>query len=131
MMYLFVFLFAFLLGSGIFYSAYKFGKYAIEGELLTLEGQNQFLRDQVDFLRADNDHLHKLVERRVAGAHENVEVLNATAHVKQALGGKIHWMGLNEPSHMATIGLCFHGVSLSEHCGQCAAQNFVAGGIVN
>jgi hypothetical protein len=107
-----MYLFAFLLGTGIFCGAYKFGKYANEGSVITLEGQNTFLHDQVNFLRAENDHLRKVLDRRIETAHEMTDLRDG-------------------PPYAMAIGLCFHGVSLSEHCGHCARQNFVAGGILN
>lgn len=101
-----MYLFAFLLGLAIFYAGYKFGQYANEGQVLTLDRQNSFLRDQVNFLQADNDHLRKVLERRAQWAH--VEGADEMTDLRDG------------PPYTAAIGLCFHGVSLSEHCGECA-----------
>jgi hypothetical protein len=99
-------LLAFLLGLAIFYAGYRFGKYANEGTALAFEGQTIFLRDEINFLRADNDHLRSVLDLRVARAHVPE---NETLDLRDG------------PPYTATIGLCFHGVSLTEHCGECAS----------
>lgn len=101
-----MYLLAFLLGTGIFYAGYRFGKFANEGAALIFEGHADFLRDQVSFLRSENDHLRKVLERRVQWAH--VEGADEMTDLRDG------------PPYTAAIGLCFHGVSLSEHCGECA-----------
>jgi hypothetical protein len=97
---------AFLLGAAIFYAGFRFGRYTNDGDTLTLEGQNSFLSDEVNFLKADNEHLRKVLERRVQWAH--VEGSDEMTDLRDG------------PPYTAAIGLCFHGVSLSEHCGECA-----------
>ena len=113
-------LFAFLLGLAIFYAAYKLGKWVSEGEMLSLAEQNARLRDQVSFVQADCDHLRKLLARRVA-----------EAHVPDAWDRRLQDVLRDAPPYAANIGLCFHGVSLSDHCDECARRNFVARGVVN
>jgi len=124
---------AFLLGTAIFYAAYKLGKWVSEGEMLSLAEQNARLRDQVSFVQADCDHLRKLVERRVAEAHvgEQATGFYATRPIPCVVGSTFVHDLRDAPPYAANIGLCFHGVSLSDHCDECARRNFVARGVVN
>jgi len=111
-----MYLFAFLLGCGIFWLAYEVGKTvggssSIE-ELEQLRARNDCLQRTVDFVNAELDHTRRLLSQEIASAHERIDPRDV-------------------PPYAAAAGMCFHGVSLSDHCGQCARQNLVAGGILN
>jgi len=139
---------AFTLGACIFFAGYYFGRFMSEGQVRVLESQNVHLRDQVSFVQADCDHLRKLLETRVAEAHvplyatSQIE-LNAegqrrqTADLRELVDSAIlHGASpytLNftpvrdAPPYAANIGLCFHGVSLSDHCERCLNRELTAG----
>jgi hypothetical protein len=112
---------AFTLGACIFFAGYYFGRFVSEGQARVLESQNAHLRDQVSFVQADCDHLRKLLETRVAEAH--VEKGPTPWNVF----GRHERVLRDAPPYAANIGLCFHGVSLSDHCERCLNRELVAG----
>src|ERR1700677_1798197 len=107
---------AFTLGACIFFAGYYFGRFMSEGQVRALESQNVHLRDQVSFVQADCDHLRKLLETRVA-----------EAHVPDAWDRRLQDVLRDAPPYGANIGLCFHGVSLSDHCERCLNRELMAG----
>jgi hypothetical protein len=122
---------AFTLGACIFFAGYYFGRFMSEGQARALESQNVHLRDQVSFVQADCDHLRKLLETRVAEAHvnagEQAAGLYATRPIPCVVGSTFVHDLRDAPPYAANIGLCFHGVSLSDHCERCLNRELTAG----
>jgi hypothetical protein len=144
-----MYILAFLLGCGIFWFAYEVGK-AIGGsqgieELERLRTRNECLQRSVDFVNAELDHARTLLDKKVAAAHESKGVYGVSQielnHADQQKYSADLRRGLDKyltadvswhlPDAARAQMYCFHGISLSDHCGRCAQQNFAAGGIEN